>query len=417
MDTYFKFGYGGDCYLGQVLSLKDANSNDFGTLPAHWKDASDPNIERGIECCFPGLLETHRRKDYNPQSLLKLFLAQLVYHSGWLKGVVNDNPGHDFGSIPLIFDSPDLLDELKKNVTLDPSPDMRVATGIPPHIAHSRQIQKTIDICGEVHGAVLKLETTIEAAINKSIDKKVKSDGHVNLTILQEALGVFRSDMIGELKEMMPAAGSGTLPQPRNVIAIDNTTVVSADHSTFVYGGKFWCVPESFSFPESSTLWMAWCKWWLGSIALVDGKQYKIKPYRRLSDKDLPTKTAKMTLKAKWRPVLSKMMQTPGLSTCPRFVPDDTMLKQSYDAAILHLRSRFSFLFVEKYDDANVRWAIGTWPKVTQPAHVMKHGTAEDKALLPVLTKRNQKHKHSRSFKVSYFRPRKTRRKDANMGS
>ena len=85
---------------------------------------------------------------------------------------MNDNPGHDFGSIPLIFDNPDLLDKLKKNITLAPSPAIMVATSIPPHIAHSRQIQKTVDICREVHGAVLKLETKLKQQLIKVLTRK-----------------------------------------------------------------------------------------------------------------------------------------------------------------------------------------------------------------------------------------------------
>ena len=104
IDTYFKFGYGGDCYLGQVLSLKDANSTGFGMLPAHSKDPNDPQIDVGVECCFPGGLAKHRTKDYNPTSLLSVFLAQLVYHSDYLKQTVEKVPGHDFGSLPLVFD-------------------------------------------------------------------------------------------------------------------------------------------------------------------------------------------------------------------------------------------------------------------------------------------------------------------------
>ena len=106
IDTYFKFGYGGDCYLGQVLTLKNANSTDFGILPAHWKGLSDKNIDIGVECCFPGLLAKHRHKDHNPSGLLKLLLAQLVYHSDFLKKEVDKNPKHQFGLVPMVFDKP-----------------------------------------------------------------------------------------------------------------------------------------------------------------------------------------------------------------------------------------------------------------------------------------------------------------------
>ena len=41
IDVYFKFIYGGDCYLRQVLTLKNANSTDCVILPVHWKDLSE----------------------------------------------------------------------------------------------------------------------------------------------------------------------------------------------------------------------------------------------------------------------------------------------------------------------------------------------------------------------------------------
>ena len=208
IDTYFKFGYGGDLYLGQVLSLKDANSPDFNILSPHWKDPDDPKIAEGVECCFPGLVDKHKTKDYNPTGLLHLFLAQIVYHSKFLKDTVEQYPSHDFGLIPLVFDNPELLAALKENVTLEPSRDMPYSTGIPPHIHHSIQIQRIIDICGEVKDAVEVLDKTITKTIETSIDAKVKSDGNVNLTILNSALETFKNvildDLKGELKNMMP---------------------------------------------------------------------------------------------------------------------------------------------------------------------------------------------------------------------
>ena len=51
-NIYFKFGYDGGCYLGQVLSLKDVNSANLGVLSAHFKDPSNPQIDVGVECCF-----------------------------------------------------------------------------------------------------------------------------------------------------------------------------------------------------------------------------------------------------------------------------------------------------------------------------------------------------------------------------
>ena len=70
IDTYFKFGYGGDCYLGKIFLLKDANSTDFASLPAHWMDSDDPLIATGIEYCYPGVLARHGNTYNNPTRFL-----------------------------------------------------------------------------------------------------------------------------------------------------------------------------------------------------------------------------------------------------------------------------------------------------------------------------------------------------------
>lgn len=134
-------------------------------------------------------------------------------------------------------------------------------------------------------------------------------------------------------------------------------------------------VPPSFSFPESINILNAWRRWWLGSVVIHDGKQYQIVPYRHLRDKDLPTPKAKNDLKAKWRPILTKMTETEGLNTRANFKPDDAVLEESFTAAITHLRERFSFLFEMANEDAMMQWSLGTWSKRTQRSFVMKHGT------------------------------------------
>lgn len=242
MDTYFKFGMAGDTYLGQVLSLKDPNSPAFNKLSAHWKDPSWPLIKEGIKCCFPGVMEKHTTRVYSPSGLLQLFLAQLVYHADFIKQIVAENPSHDFGSLPMIFDRPDLLDALKQNVTLDPSPDMPYTTGIPPHIHHSIQLAKVIDICGEVKDAVQVLDATIKTTRHNSIDEKMRSDGNVNLAILNEALERFRATIMVDLRDILPPAQRAPTGQLalQNESNVDMTTIIRANQTTFQYAGKFW---------------------------------------------------------------------------------------------------------------------------------------------------------------------------------
>ena len=117
------------------------------------------------------LAPRHCSKDPNPTGLLHLFLAQLVYHSDFLKQVAADHPGHAFRLLSLVFDNPELLSSLKKNVTIYPSPDMLSATGAPPSQLSFNCNRIFFDIYGEVKEAVHGLESTIKLTTTDTIDK------------------------------------------------------------------------------------------------------------------------------------------------------------------------------------------------------------------------------------------------------
>ena len=106
---------------------------------------------------------------------------------------------------------------------------MRRATGIPPHISHSIEIEKVLAICGEVKGAVEKLDETIKTSIENAIDGKVESEGNVNLTILNKAFKAFKLDILGDLQlSVRPERQSPSGEEP----AID-TEIIVADGLTF----------------------------------------------------------------------------------------------------------------------------------------------------------------------------------------
>ena len=44
LDVYFKFGAGGDQYLGRLLAFLDPNDSSFAVLPPHWKDPTHPTV-------------------------------------------------------------------------------------------------------------------------------------------------------------------------------------------------------------------------------------------------------------------------------------------------------------------------------------------------------------------------------------
>ena len=52
---------------------------------------------------------------------------------------------HSFNSISLMFKT-QLVEEMKKNVTIKPSSVIKEASGIPPHVKHSLKLQNLLTI-------------------------------------------------------------------------------------------------------------------------------------------------------------------------------------------------------------------------------------------------------------------------------
>ena len=71
---------------------------------------------------------------------------------------------------------------------------------------------------------------------------------------------------------------------------------------------KYWCVPESFRLPRGTTCKAGWRLWFCGSVCSWEGVDWKIKPYRELSEGDLKLKTSKSDLET-WRSIY-RLMET-----------------------------------------------------------------------------------------------------------
>ena len=82
-------------------------------IAEYWKEPDDPIMLEGIRVTFGKILLSHEDTDHDPQGILSLLLASVVYHSDWILKICQENPSHAFNSIPLL--SSPLLIELKKN--------------------------------------------------------------------------------------------------------------------------------------------------------------------------------------------------------------------------------------------------------------------------------------------------------------
>ena len=142
---------------------------------------------------------------------------------------------------------------------------------------------------------------------------------------------------------------------------------------------------------------------------VVSSKAWRVKPYRKLTVRDLHSTRLNNQPKLTWKPIFTTFMLAPGVSIPSNQEDiDEAFVKSSYAIATEHLNSHFSCIFAGPHSGLVANYTIGTWSKKVQTSQVMKHGTEEDKAKLPPPSNYNHEHKQKRTLASGEcVRPRK----------
>ncbi|KAL9181723.1 hypothetical protein ACHAXT_012066 [Thalassiosira profunda] len=354
LDVYFKFAMGGDQYLGRILALLDPNDTSFATLPPHWKDPEHESVKRGLKVAFGNVLERHKDTNHDPSGLLSLLLASMVHHSDWIQGIKAKHPDHPFGMLPLL-DEPELLKELKDvHLTLEANEDVPIATGVPPHVAHSKAIKEVFDMCTEIRDGQEKFREELAEAVSEAVDKKVESEGGLNMALLTNKLDSMKkaiTDDIAARIDSATAAGGLNTNGDANTVATDNdlptvndTANVPAPYQFYYPDEKgqqrYWCVPQSFHFPKAATRSVGWRKWLVGSVHVDGSTPWKIRPFRLLKESDLHSKALKNDLKA-WRGIFKLMEKAVTIPNDGNV--DAAFVASSFATATDFLKENYSF--------------------------------------------------------------------------
>ena len=247
-------------------------------------------------------------------------------------------PDHLFHSCLALLDEHELLEELKKeHFTLEPTDQVPLATGIPPHIDHAIALKKVYGVCTDVQETLDRRNDILQNSIFEAIDDKVKADGGVNSAILEQSLNSLKNELFSRIDALRNNSNTPTyslLPLPE--VANDVRTV---GPFSFQYKGSSWCVPESFAFPQNMTRLVVWRKWLRGLLRVVGGQRWKIKPFRKFVSRDFPNSQLRTVFNTEWKTIFSKMMETPGL-----VIPthehniDEAFVESSYASTTWFLR-------------------------------------------------------------------------------
>jgi hypothetical protein len=399
LDVYFQFAASGDHYLGQLLSLKDPNSVDFDTPCPHWKDPSHPAVIQALELTFGAVLLEHSNTSHDPQGVLSLLMASMVHHSSWMLGVMEKYPSHPFHKIPLLS-SPQLQDLKLNHITMELNTHVPMVTGMPPHVSQLREIMSVKECCLEIKNTVIELKSEMKEIVHAAIDEKVEADGGINASILDNRLEAFEARIMSRLDQIGPTVLQATANPQVDVQSVDAAIapVVALDNQ-FSYKGRSWCLPKDFDFPDDTSRYSGWRMWLDGMVVVSGGRSYKIKPLRKLKDKDFHAVSTRNSFKLKWKPVFNVMEMCPDLDIPAKV--DEAFVQSSFRKATEYLKTRVSYVWLKAKDErALAKLSIASWSKKCQRSEIIKCGTDEDKAKLPAATSRNQTDKRKRSFTI-----------------
>lgn len=409
LDLYWHFAEPGDTYLGRVLAGLDPNSDEFGTLPPHWKlddPMSNDKIKEGMNLMFATILQKWGNTAVDPTGLLVLCLASVVWHSDFLKETAAADPEHPFNAIPLLS-SPQLLNDLKELVTLEPEGHVKQATGIPPHVQHAKTAKEILTACLATLEAVKGMVDEVKKAVCDAIEDKAEENGQVTGQRLKQILEAHQTSIVEliteKISELRTEIQSQTLTgaaQEQDVL--DDDAMPFADgaedeevqnqqgqpqvrYRTYVHHGRYWQVPADFAFPTSvnlETVWKIWIQGLPGNETIdTNGnrQQAPVRPVRKMKLNMLP-KSVKKSYQLHWRPIFSLMEQAPGIQIDGDL--DAESILTSYEAGKEFLKTRVGYVF-QKQNAKPMEWQISTWSKMVAYSSIRKNGTDQDKANLP----------------------------------
>lgn len=305
---------------------------------------------------------------------------------------------HPFNKIPLL--SSPLLNELKEHcLTMELNEHVPRVTGIPPHVEHIVQCEDLKSMSNQMIDSINGFRQDLCSAVSNAIDQKVEADGNVNAAILESSLKGLESRMIEKINEIgNTGAQPAPVPEAVDTNGVDLSRMQQrrvGAYDSFMYNGKFWCVPEDFKFPVEVTRLVGWRMWLIGKSIVFRDKMYAIKPFHLWKSSDLPNKKLQTEFDTKWKPIFRLMMKAPGI---PDKIPNNAgeeFVKETFDIATNFLKETVSYIW--KKDEGHIgTYKIGTWSRKVQPSEVRKHGTESDIAKLGPVTARNKTHSRKR---------------------
>jgi len=427
LDIYWKFAQRGDQILGRILAGLCPDKPTFDVLPPHFTvDESNEHVKKAMDICFGNILRVEEGRTGEGRTfargILLRCLASVVYHEQKIQQIFAKCPDHAWKSLPLFLNNDNLLRELKKLVTTEPTKGFcDKSTGAASNTKLIKSVHQILHAFDQYEKERVNMEETIKTlpavvgdAVKKAMEEKALQNGHLTYdnvsTIIVDMEARFETKtqnlLNSAVDEMRRVVGGGLnqppqrshqtqqQPPPTGDTSPQPTVFQDYSHSGSV---KRYHVPLLYTLPARATISAAFELWVNGHLTNKTSQNGQlilqpVRPYYLWTVDNIPHELWKK-FNAGYS-VLSRMMDAPssaglGLLVVQKggqFTREE--IKSYFDPALDYLLSRAEYVKSKKYES----WAVTTWTKNLNYNAIMKYGTEADKAWLPEEGRYNKSH-------------------------
>jgi hypothetical protein len=123
-------------------------------------------------------------------------LASVAFASDWLLASSAVHPGHSLSAVPLL-QNPELLNQLKTKITIEPTHSLAVSTGIPPHVKQLNLMTSLLELCQTTLLRVNEQSAIVRESIFEAMELRAIKNGQVTCHQIVDILDVF--EMVFEM--------------------------------------------------------------------------------------------------------------------------------------------------------------------------------------------------------------------------
>ena len=351
--------------------------------------------------------------------MLTRCLASIIFHIPKVQGMLARVEGHKWSSFPLFLNNDQLIVNLKKLVTLTPTPGVcEKSTGQTSNTLLIKSVHKMIHAFDkyekeriDIGEKLDSMKEVVMSSVNEAIEEREMQNGNLTYLNFSNKLSQIQTEQVNmskallqeAIEEMKGIVNGGEKTNNNNIDPLTDESLrvnsESSSYRSYSHNGskKTYYTPHGYDLIRKTSLRSAVVLWINGDKSfqcLIDGKvvSQPVRPFFLWDVDNIPGQLWKKFVVG--YAILKKVMSSSELLGWNSLVQskggnfNDDEIDNYYDIVLKYILSQVEYIKNKNYG----KWTVTTWSRNTSRSSIMKYGTEEDKNRLPDETRYNRSH-------------------------